>query len=404
MAKIDKFIIDDTTYEIVPEIAPLFNPATPYSVGDCVIHDAVLYKFTANHAAGAWTGNDVTAFEVGRELVRLGSGGAGSGITEDIKVALLACFEKVAWIDEDGQDYYDALYDALYPPIPATAISLNTNALSFATLNTTQSLTATLTPSDTTDTVSWLSSDNTVATVSNGVVTSVGYGTCTITATAGSVSATCSVTIAQATLSSISAVYTQSGTVYNTDSLDSLKTDLVVTATWSNSATSTVSSNDYTLSGNLSVGTSTITVSYGGKTDTFIVTVTVMPVNPFDGVSWNDGFRISGGSEYTGQNNYSTTDYVDVSDISDVTIELTSTSGNVSYVIAWYSSNNNSSYLSNKNDYINYNSSTYSPSATSEKPSTASYCRICTTRASVGGTQAFPYALGNLDINVTFEE
>ena len=113
MAKLDRFIIDDTTYELVPEIAPLFNPATPYSVGDCVIHDAVLYKFTANHAAGAWTGNDVEAFEVGRELVRIGN---GSGLTESIKTALLACFEKVAWIDEDGQDYYDALYNALYPP------------------------------------------------------------------------------------------------------------------------------------------------------------------------------------------------------------------------------------------------------------------------------------------------
>lgn len=43
------------------------------------------------------------------------------GISDDVKVALLACFEKVAWIDEHGQDYYDALYDALYeePPTPS---------------------------------------------------------------------------------------------------------------------------------------------------------------------------------------------------------------------------------------------------------------------------------------------
>lgn len=38
-----------------------------------------------------------------------------AGLPEDAKVALLACFEHVAWIDEHGQDYYDALYDALYP-------------------------------------------------------------------------------------------------------------------------------------------------------------------------------------------------------------------------------------------------------------------------------------------------
>lgn len=75
-----------------------------------------------------------------------------------------------------------------------------------------------------------------------------------------------------ADLVSISAVYTQSGTVYNTDTLNSLKSDLVVTANYSDSSTQTVT--NYTLSGTLTVGTSTITVSYGGKTTTFTVTVT----------------------------------------------------------------------------------------------------------------------------------
>lgn len=35
-------------------------------------------------------------------------------LSDDVKEALLACFAKVGWIDEHGQDYYDALYDALY--------------------------------------------------------------------------------------------------------------------------------------------------------------------------------------------------------------------------------------------------------------------------------------------------
>lgn len=119
---------------------------------------------------------------------------SGVGLTDDIKMALLNCFEKVAWIDQDGQDYYDALEEALYPP---------------------------------------------------------------------------------ANLTSISCVYTQSGTVYETDSLDSLKSDLVVTAHYDDSSTRTVTT--YTLSGTLTVGTSTITVSYGGKTTTFNVTVTASP-------------------------------------------------------------------------------------------------------------------------------
>lgn len=76
-----------------------------------------------------------------------------------------------------------------------TGVSLNKYNLSFTSLNTTQTLTATLTPSNTTDTVTWSSNNNDVATVSNGVVTAKGNGTCTITATCGSKSATCSVTV-----------------------------------------------------------------------------------------------------------------------------------------------------------------------------------------------------------------
>ena len=76
-----------------------------------------------------------------------------------------------------------------------------------------------------------------------------------------------------ANLTSISAVYTQSGSVYIDDSLDSLKTDLVVRALWTDHTITVVSSSDYVLSGRLSAGTSSITVSYGGKTTTFNVTV-----------------------------------------------------------------------------------------------------------------------------------
>lgn len=36
------------------------------------------------------------------------------GLSEEAKAALLACFEHVAWVDEHGQDHYDALYSALY--------------------------------------------------------------------------------------------------------------------------------------------------------------------------------------------------------------------------------------------------------------------------------------------------
>lgn len=123
-----------------------------------------------------------------------GGGSGGSGLTNDIKQALLQIAEKAVYVDAGGATYYQDLFDALYP-----------------------------------------TSD----------------------------------------LVSISAVFTQGQTVvYDTDSLDSLKSMLVVTATYSGDATATVPSGSYTLSGTLTAGTSTITVSYGGKTDTFTVTVT----------------------------------------------------------------------------------------------------------------------------------
>ena len=121
-----------------------------------------------------------------------------SGLSEDVKTALLQIASKVAYIDDDGQDYYDDLYDALYP-----------------------------------------TSD----------------------------------------LVSISAIYTQSGTVYDTDSLDSLMDDLVVTALYEDQTTKTVTA--YTLSGSLVEGTSTITVTYNGKTTTFDVVVTLSRATRF---------------------------------------------------------------------------------------------------------------------------
>lgn len=42
-----------------------------------------------------------------------GSGSGGGGMSSALKTAILNCFAKVAWIDDDGQDYYDALYNAL---------------------------------------------------------------------------------------------------------------------------------------------------------------------------------------------------------------------------------------------------------------------------------------------------
>lgn len=57
--------------------------------------------------------------------------------TEEIKTALMACFENVAWVNADGQTYYDALYAALYDRTWSITNTLtgcrNTNTMSAIT-------------------------------------------------------------------------------------------------------------------------------------------------------------------------------------------------------------------------------------------------------------------------------
>ena len=208
----------------------------------------------------------------------------GSGVPSAVKTSIYNLFSHLIYKDFDPTT--DATVIRAWAE-EVTAITLNRTSISISGSNTYQ-LVATTTPSG--GAVSWQTSDSSVATVSpSGLVTGTGNGTCTITATSGSVSATCSATVTGfATLSSISAVYTQSGRVYPTTPLNDLKSDLVVTAHYSDSSTQTVADSAYTLSGTLAEGTSTVTVSYGGFTTTFTVTVSPTPVVPseYQSVEW----------------------------------------------------------------------------------------------------------------------
>ncbi len=85
--------------------------------------------------------------------------------------------------------------------IPTTEIVLSPSSLKIRP-GTTAEITVSFLPADHTDSpsVTWESSNTSVATVSNGVVTAVAEGQATITAKAGSLSATCAVTVADVEL------------------------------------------------------------------------------------------------------------------------------------------------------------------------------------------------------------
>lgn len=315
------------------------------------------------------------------------------GLTDDIKQALLTCFEHVAWTDEHGQDYVDALEAALYPPAELASISaVYTQSGTVYTTDTLDSLKTDLV-------VTATYSDSTTETLESTDYTLSGTlteGTSTITVTYEGKTTTFSVTVtAPATLSSITAVYTQSGTVYDTDSLDSLKSDLVVTAVYSDSTTQIVASTDYTLSGTLTEGTSTITVSYGGKTATFNVNVThstkVVITSEMDyGVAVN-----SNTGEIKTQGGWSTTsDYITIPQNCHVLSTRRNTS--VYSAVAFYDSNK--TYISGGSQ----SGSTEGSGGTYYIPTSAVYVHI--SFESLGSTPAILEFYSNLSSDMDWSD
>lgn len=197
-----------------------------------------------------------------------------SGVTAKLKLALLQLASKVAYEDdEDGQTCYNALYDALYP----NASSISCVYTQTGTVYTTDTLDSL--KDDLVVTAHYSDSTTKVLKPSDYTLTgTLTAGTSTIIVHYGNLETSFTVTVTVRTLSSISAVYTQSGTVYTDDDLDSLKSDLVVTATYNDSSTEIVPSTDYELSGTLASGTSTITVTYESKTTTFTVNNVIAPL------------------------------------------------------------------------------------------------------------------------------
>lgn len=179
-------------------------------------------------------------------------------------------------------------------PTFATGISLNKTTTSIQR-GSTETLTATVTPNNATDrTVTWSTSDASVATVSSsGVVSAVGVGTATITATTNdgtNLSASCTVTVYWNAVTGVSITpATATVNVGETTTLSAVFTPANASnqnVTWTSSNTSVATVNASGVVTGVSEGNATITVTTADGGYTATATITVIPV-PVTGVSLN---------------------------------------------------------------------------------------------------------------------
>lgn len=100
---------------------------------------------------------------------------------------IIPSYSGQVWIEDTINSY-------TIESIPCTSISLNKSNLAF-TSKTVQTLTATVTPTNTTNKITWSVSPTGICTVNNGTVNPISNGNCVITAMCGSKSATCNVSV-----------------------------------------------------------------------------------------------------------------------------------------------------------------------------------------------------------------
>ena len=204
-----------------------------------------------------WTSSDENVVTV--------EDGVLTGIAEGDAVITVACGD------------ITATCEVTVKPVPVSVIEFDVDEISLA-LGTTTAIMATVGPDNATDkTLTWTSSDETVATVSEeGVVTAVALGTATITATSGDVSATCVVTVepvmaSAVVLSETAKELTIGDTFTLTATVDPENTtDKTLVWTSSDEEVATVVDGVVTA---VAEGTATITVACGDATATCVVTV-----------------------------------------------------------------------------------------------------------------------------------
>ncbi|OZG53569.1 Bacterial Ig-like domain (group 2) [Pseudoscardovia radai] len=175
--------------------------------------------------------------------------------------------------------------DAEPQPVPVTGVTISTDSLKLVE-GQNGTLTASVTPSNATDkTITWESSDPSVATVNGGIVTAVKAGTATITAkSSNGKSATCTVTVNPATVPvtgvsvtpSIKSLYVGDATQLTATVSPSNATNKTVTWTSSNPSVATVDANGIVTA--RAQGTASISAKAGSYTAYSTINVTAKTV------------------------------------------------------------------------------------------------------------------------------
>lgn len=242
--------------EILVSVVTLDKTVIEISIGHTVLLSASVFPENATNKTIVWSSSDDSVVEVEDGLVSALKVGEA-----EIKATC-------------GNKYAKCVVKVI--PIEVKSITLDRSTVSLK-VGQSVTLTATVNPSEATDkTVTWTSSNPSVATVENGIVKAIKVGSATITAKAGGKIATCSVTVEATPVTSITLDKTtaslkvgQSVTLTATVN-PSDATDKTVTWTSSNPSFATVENGKVKA---IKVGSTTITAKAGDKTATCIIHV-----------------------------------------------------------------------------------------------------------------------------------
>lgn len=102
-------------------IAPAFNDATAYAIGDKVTYNHHLYIFKTAHSAGDWNGNEVDAFDITGDSIITGTLVAGQ-----TSITILSDYITL----DSVLDFYTSIYgvNPLSVSIVAGEVTLTFNA------------------------------------------------------------------------------------------------------------------------------------------------------------------------------------------------------------------------------------------------------------------------------------